>query len=456
MISAGVAAVGVPVLQACGGPAAQPTTAPAAPKDAAPTTAAKQEAPKETAKAAEPKTATGPAPKMSIALQVGADTQWQVNASEKFAQENSVDLEIIQVPGDEMAKKLLTMLATNTLSDVAYSGVKYFRYTAYKGAFMALDDMVKTNDPGLDDFFQSSIESCKFDGKLYALPIEINTGNQNIILYNKDMLAEKGVPEPTDEWTFEDFATGAATLTDQGANVFGTNLLPTNYYDLVTYARSLGGDILSEDGKEFTLATDPKTLEATRWVTELRTKHQAAPARTQTEGLAFPAGQIGFFATGIYSMVSIPLTIGDKFQWDAVLAPVGPEGLRGYELFTVMFSVSAKTQQPDLSYGLLTTLTSEETGMAAFVEEGNPMPRRSIWESPEAQNISTIFQRASDWLSDGKNEGEFPMPYNLRFAELQDKFGNLIQPIFYGETEFDAGIQNVQAECQKIVELERG
>jgi hypothetical protein len=48
------------------------------------------------------------------------------------------------------------------------------------------------------------------------------------------------------------------------------------------------------------------------------------------------------------------------------------------------------------------------------------------------------------------------MPYNLRFSELQDKFGNLIQPVFYGEVGFDEGTKKVQEECQQIVALPRG
>lgn len=53
---------------------------------------------------------------------------------------------------------------------------------------------MKQKDPGLDDYFPTLIEGGKFDGKFMAIPVEINTGNTNIILYNKnkDRLDEQG------------------------------------------------------------------------------------------------------------------------------------------------------------------------------------------------------------------------------------------------------------------------
>jgi ABC-type glycerol-3-phosphate transport system substrate-binding protein len=94
--------------------------------------------------------------------------------------------------------------------------------------------------------------------------------------------------------------------------------------------------------------------------------------------------------------------------------------------------------------------------MYAFLEQGQPPARASIWSSPEAQKVHPIWGRAATWLTDGKNEGPFPMPNNLRFSELQDKWNNLSQPMFYGEVGFDEGMKQIQEECQAIVALPRG
>ncbi len=46
------------------------------------------------------------------------------------------------------------------------------------------------------------------------------------------------------------------------------------------------------------------------------------------------------------------------------------------------------------------------------------------------------------------------MPYNLRFQELQDTWADTSPDLFYGEVDFDAGMEKVQTECEKIIELE--
>ncbi|HEX5414189.1 MAG TPA: extracellular solute-binding protein [Chloroflexota bacterium] len=469
LFAGGVMALAAPILAACSGGGqttsggAQPTAASAAPTSAsaAPTAASSAPAAQPTAAAtqaapAAASNASGQNVKVTASVQVGSGSNWESDAVKAFGKAHpNYQVEIQQIPNDQNAKKLLALLATKTLPDVAWVGVKYFGYTASKGAFLAMDPYVKQKDPGLDDYFPASIDGCKFEGKLMAMPVEINTGNTNVILYNKDLLDAKGIKEPTDDWTFDDFASAASKLTDKSKHVWGTNLLPTNYYDLDTWTRSLGGEILAGDGKQFALATDPKALQAARWVTDLHTKNNAAPNRADSQGLAFPSGQIGIFTTGIFSMIDIPETVGNKFKVGSVLAPVGPDGRRGYELFLVQFSISAQTKIPDVAYDLMLTITSKETSMDAFIKEGETVPRKSVWESDEAKKIGTIFSRASAWLSNGKDVGPFPMPNNLRFSELQDKFGNMITDVYYGDKDFDSGIKAIQDECQKIVALPR-
>ena len=420
-----------------------PTTGPAA--AAQPTGAVKPE--------------TGPGGlkgQLSIAVWTDAIRTWQDVAAKQFAQNNpDVDLKIEQVPYAEMDKKQLAWLATNTMPDLVFSGVKWFAYSAYKGAFLALDDLVNSNNYDLNDYFKGAIQNSTFEGKLYALPFEVNTGNTNIMIYNQTYLEEKGVPAPTKDWTYEQFGEMAAKLTDRSKNIFGTNYLTTNYYDFATLTRSYGEEILRNEGKEFVLASNQQIVDAARWETSLRTELNAAPNRGEAEGLAFPAGQLGIWATGIYSVIGTSATVGDKFKWGAVLGPTGPGGLRGYEIFTTMYSIFSKTKDQKLSFELLKHLMSKETAMFAFVEQGQPPARASIWSSDEAKRISPIYPEAAEWLTDGKNQGPFPMPYNLRFSELQDKWNNLATPLFYGEVPFEEQIQKISEECSQIVSQPR-
>ena len=444
-----------PVLQACGGAATTTSQSTGAPTAAS--TAAMPASSATTVPAATPAAASGAKISLGIAVRSDAQFTWQTDAAKQFAKEHpNVDLSITQVQYTDMAKKQLTMLATGTMPDVVFSGAKWYSYSAYKGAFLAIDDLIKQGSTNIDDFFPSAIASCKLDGKLYGLPYTLNTGNTNIILYNRDLLGAAGAKEPSDGWTMDDFVATAAKVTNPQKRVFGTDLLPSSYYDLATWARTLGGDILSADGKQFTLATDPKTAEAARWITEIRTKSHAAPGRADSQGIEFAAGQIGLSAGGTYTVSGMGKAIGDKFKWDVVLAPVGPDGRRGYEIFVSMFSLYSMTKHVPEAFSLLAAELSPQTANHAFVDQGLPPALASVWSSADAQKISPIYGRVAKWLADGTDKGPFPMPDNLRFSELDDKFTNLMPPVYYGEVAFDQGLQQVQTECGQIVALPRG
>ncbi|MBC7235924.1 MAG: hypothetical protein H5T69_08785 [Chloroflexi bacterium] len=104
---------------------------------------------------------------------------------------------------------------------------------------------------------------------------------------------------------------------------------------------------------------------------------------------------------------------------------------------------------------MLEYLTSQETAMWSFVNQGQPTARASVMGSKEAQEQHSIWARISAWLTDGVNQGPLPMPWNLRHFELNDTWKNVALELMYGEVPFEQGMDHVQEECQKIVALPR-
>ncbi|MEZ4865145.1 MAG: extracellular solute-binding protein [Caldilineaceae bacterium] len=394
---------------------------------------------------------------LSIATYADPRNEWQRTAAKEWAAEHAdVELNIDEVIYGEMSKKQLAALATDTLWDVSFSGVKWFPYTVSKGAFLALDDLIASTNFDIEDFFDASIAGSSLDGKVYGLPYLLHPGNPALIIQNKNLLGEKGIEVQTsDDWTTLDYAEMVAAATDADKGVYGTNYLPGNYYDFCSLARCYGGDILSEDGRNFTFNTDPKSVEACQWIVDLRTKLNAAPMREESQGIQFAAGNLYTSTLGTYAVRSLEETIADKFEWEIVLHPTGPDGVRGYQGFIECFSVYAKSKNPDLAFDLIVKETSTDVGVRSVLESSNqPTARKSVWESPELADLHPIFKRALDWMA--SYNGPFPMPYNLRFQELQDTWANTSTELFYGEVGFEEGMQTVQDECQAIIDLERG
>ncbi len=394
---------------------------------------------------------------LSIAVWVNGTRTWQGTYAQKWADQNpNVNLSIVKIPYADIEQKTLVELTANSLQDVVFTQCKSLPKLAANGAYLSLDSFVQQKgDPGVGDFFPAAIANATLDGKLWGIPFEINTGNTDIIFYNKDLLDKYGASTPSDTWTYDQYVPIAKKATDAKNRVWGSDLFPGTYYDFDCYARSNGGEVLSSDGKSFQLASNKACLDAAQWLYDLRKLDQVAPSRADSQGLAFPAGQVALHSDGIQSLIGLKSSIGSKFKWDVVLGPTAPSGMRGYELFSSMWAIYSKTKHADLAYQLITYLNSPSTQAATLVDQGQPPSRVSVWTSQEAASISPIWARIAQWLKDPKDQGPFPMPYNFKYAELEAKWENVGYALWYGEDAFDTGLQQLQQACQSIVQLPR-
>jgi len=425
------------------------TTASAAPTSTAVSSAVS--AATTSAQAAQPGKKTA----LSIATYAGVNNDWQRDAAQTWqAAHPDVNLTVDSIAYGDMATKQLTLLASGTLQDVSFSGIKWFAYSASKGAFRAIDDYVKQQDPGMSDFFQTAITDSSFGGKLYALPYLLHPGNPALFAYNKDLLLRRGVKEPTDDWTVDDFVALGKGTTDVGQKIFGTNYFPGSYYDFCSLARTWGGDVLSADGKQFTFNTNKAAEDAAQWAVNLRTIEHIAPSAAEAKGLTFLGGQYATVESGSYNVLVLEKQVGSKFGVGWALFPKGPTGVRGYQGFVENFSIFAGSKQPELAYSLVQAEASKETGIWAVVNtQYQPSARKSVWSAPEIQKLTPVFGRVLNWMS--TVDGPFPMPYNLRFTDVETAWEKTSPPLFYGTTSFGTGLQQVQDACQAFVQMPR-
>jgi ABC-type glycerol-3-phosphate transport system substrate-binding protein len=340
LASIGLFAVVTPVLAACGGAAATPTAAPAAPAAAAPAAPAAPTATTAAAAAAAPAaapTATkAPAAQaapaggpISMSLVVFPDRPWMTRWAKKWADKNpNVTLKIDNIAYSDMNTKQQAELSNGTLQDVSFAGNKWLRYLASKNAFGQIDDYIKAKPYDKEDMIPSAVTGGSLDGKQYGLPSEWNSGNINVIMYNKDMTAKKGQKEPTDTMTHDEYLQWSVAMTDPANKVFGTDMFAQTYYDFGDNVRDLGGDVMSDDGKKFLFGTDPLCRQVAQWHVDFRVKYKCALDRAgmtdDNNNNLLPTGRIASAAVGAVSVKGIAASIGDKFKWGAVLGPVGP------------------------------------------------------------------------------------------------------------------------------------
>lgn len=111
-----------------------------------------------------------------------------------FKQKNpNVTVKVDYTNYGALNEKLTTSLAGGLMPDVVMLGVGWIPPFAHKKVLAPLpDDLAKRYD-----YEDRVLEPSRFDGKLYALPMVLDT---RIVTYRKDLFAEAGIKAPPKDW----------------------------------------------------------------------------------------------------------------------------------------------------------------------------------------------------------------------------------------------------------------
>jgi multiple sugar transport system substrate-binding protein len=148
--------------------------------------------------------------RLRVAWWGGTDRARRTQAAIDAFKQGRSGLEIVpeSVGWDAYWTKLATQVAGGNPPDIIQMDHRYLPEYARRGALRPLDDLVPSViDPS--DFVPSVLEAGKIDGKLYGIPMGMNS---DVLLYDKTALEKLGLPAPSPEMTWAEFA-------DLGANI---------------------------------------------------------------------------------------------------------------------------------------------------------------------------------------------------------------------------------------------
>jgi ABC-type glycerol-3-phosphate transport system substrate-binding protein len=166
-----------------------------------------------------------------------------------------------------------------------------------------------------------SPESLQYQGRWYGMPQAGSAFGGRAIYYNRNMISEAGLVNPTFKWTLNDFTTYVQKLSldKQNDGVYervGYNFGPLEW---PIYIWSGGGDIMNDAHTDFTL-TSTKSVAALEFWAEFTRKGLAAqPLRN------FGAGTTAM-RTGAFFEASNFVEQNLSFDWSVVEFPIGPAG----------------------------------------------------------------------------------------------------------------------------------
>lgn len=400
-----------------------------------------------------------------LRVQVPPDGQGAMPAlmAERYQEESGVAVEIEETIYGEIETKTQTGFISGTLQDLLYGHHRWLFINYLKGIYLEIDDLLDSNPPeDYDDIYPSVMEGNSWDGKNFSVPGVVHPGGNIAVMYNVNMLEEKGLPLPEEGWTFADWTELANAAADPDAGTFGLGFDGMNSFHYYSNtSRSWGSPdsqdswVMNEDGTQFTYNT-PLHQELGTWYLDLL-ERKVSPRKAdyieESASRLFVAGLTATHATIVGGVTTALAQIDGAFEIDAVPLPVGAEGRQGTCYSGNMHMINSATENPEEAWELMKLYSSGEAGVM-MVLEGNLQPNghKSAWTDAEVNEVNRMFGITDSLLEAGIEP--FPMPSNTRFTEANDIFRNEIDLIWEGDEAWEAHAPVIEERVQEILDLD--
>lgn len=347
----------------------------------------------------------------------------------------------------EFANKLASRVGTGEDVDIVGVAIEGTRLLVDKGLLAPLNEYME-NDPEAqdlkDDIAPALLEGFTVDGQLYELPREWNS---MVIVYNTKMFDEAGIPYPSADWTWEEFADIAQQLTTgEGEDkVWGF----ANYYGTIQTMPWLitnGASILDESMENSALNT-PEAIEAMQFVNDLNFKYKCSPV------LEAGTDVIQLFAAGRIAMIGGWQGLFPTFQqtgfkdYDVQVWPANKEDVSRTIVGMGGMGITASSPNKDLAWELLKELTSRET-IQALADQGAAIPCR---QSAGTSETFLSYAPNAEIMYEGAYTGT-PMPASKNFPEVEQIFLRNFDTMMNSEMDVTAQMELLHEELQAAMD----
>lgn len=337
----------------------------------------------------------------------------------------------------------ITQSQAKAAADIPHFSYRVIRHLADRGFLLDLTPFVEKEGGSryLAQWDPAALEMCKYQGKLYCLPDDLNP---LALMYNVVHFKEAGLDpaKPPATWAeFLDYARKLTRDTDGDGKIdrWGVGVIGARQEGLFMrfnpWFWGAGGDYLTPDGKRSTLGT-PEALEGFRFYTELFTKHKVVPPGVIEQGAQEVRTQ---FAHGKVSMiVTLPAAVGIvqainpklNVRETIALAPVPTGKKRVTSAWFSMRVISSSTKNPDAAWQVYKTWYGKEQQLRNFRVAGVLSTRLDVREAPEVKQdrFAQVFQAQAPYVKWEPLIPEWPQIGNAMITAVQESLTGVKPP----------------------------
>jgi ABC-type sugar transport system, periplasmic component len=359
--------------------------------------------------------------------------------------------------------KLQTLIAGGAPLDMAWMHDTRSALFASQGLLEPLDDYLSKDIPDgwPDAFYQSQVESFKYQGKQYGFPYDFATGG---FFVNLDWFKKAGVDVPDESWSYDDLLEAGKRLTaagDGSGSQWGMTL-PTDSSNSYTIVKAFGGEFVTGDPLEAHFS-DAGTIAAYQYLYDAMWKHKVIPNPQQVAGSVPGNTDVTPFFTGgkvamMYSLNDVAFVMDDlikgKFRWTVAPTPKGKSGRFQY-VGGSAWSIPKGSPHPDVTYQAMKYTLSDRKNLPQTGKMGSMfVSRRDFWKygvPPQDQVDPQAFKHTFYDL--GKRDASHPN-YFPNYGRWDSSVYTKNMDNLWTNTESDAAkvLAQVQTETQPLLQ----
>lgn len=346
----------------------------------------------------------------------------------------AADIQVTYEPVDgDFSQYIINGLSAGTAPDLFYTDVNWSRSVFAPGQADPL-----TGD--MSAFVPNLIEAFTYEGQVLALPKDFNT---LALFYNKDIFDDAGVEYPSDSETWTSLQNKLVAIHEALPEVEGFCVVP-DYARFGAVALSTGWEPFNADGKT---VLDDNFKRAFAQYTGMIGAGAAVAAADASQGWTGGClvNEISAVAIeGAWMLGGIKDTAPNMNYGVARLPKDETSGQSGNLIFTVGWTVNAKSEVKDATHKLAELLTSEKA-QQWVLEQGLALPSRSSLAETDWMKGVSPAQTANRIVFAGLDDGNVePFFFGELGGAWMEPINTAINSVILGEADVDTAIATAQ------------
>lgn len=373
-----------------------------------------------------------------------------------------IEVEQVVQPWDRRAERVLTAFAGGQPPEVIM--VQRFEVPQYvhRNLIIPIDEYIEKYEVDLGMFYESELESFIINDQVWTMPMPTGGATRYILIYNRDILAELGLPDRAPEtwqevWEWTEMITEKnpdGSLARVGIDMSGPNLF-------LPLLASNNGQYMSDDWKEI-LWNSPEGLATLKFMAEHTIEvnggaENVAGFFTGTDG---EAGGAPLY-TGLQAMawhnVSVFFHIQNlapDLNYGVGIMPYNADNpeASGHGIVTDGWGYVIPRAVPEAkreaAYLLVDWLTTKEQAAGWFMlEQMRPSPVRAFNENPEYWEINPHWDMVLAAL-----EADVSVPISPVYLEINAVIEEMVELATYGVMTPEEALAWGAEEAQNILD----